>query len=308
VYVKDRDSRTILTNPATLALYGKDISDVKGRGAIDWHPQKDEVERIVANDRMVMERGESMQFEEPFTGVNGRRMFLSTKTPWRNQAGEIVGIVGVSTDITDRERRTQHMEFVMRELTHRSKNLLTIIQSVARQTSKQTDDIGEFHRSFDSRIQALAALHDLLIRHNWEGAGLDEIVKSQLRAFANSDRVKIDGPDIVLRPDVAQALAMAFHELATNATKYGALSDSGTVNVLWRVEDGKLHLEWIERGGPAVKPPKREGFGSTVLRRVAANVPQAQIEYEFAREGVSWRLSAVLSALIGPVDQGLPSS
>ncbi len=297
VYVKDRDSRTILTNPATLTLYGKELSEVKGRGAIDWHPKVDEVERIVNNDRIVMARGESMQFEEPFTGVNGTRIFLSTKTPWRNEAGEIIGIVGVSTDITERERRAQQMEFVMRELSHRSKNLLTIIQSIARQTAKQSGNIEDFHSSFDNRIQALATLHDLLIRHNWEGAGLDEVVKSQLRAFADSERVRIEGPNIVLRPDVAQVLAMAFHELATNATKYGALADGGTVNVRWRVESLMIHLEWIESGGPKVTAPVREGFGSTVLKRVAANLTDAQIEYTFGREGVSWRLVAPLSTL-----------
>lgn len=308
VYVKDRDSRTILTNPATLALYGKQLSEVKDRGAIEWHPQTDEVARIVANDRAVMERGESMQFEEPFTGIHGRRVFLSTKTPWRNEAGDIIGIVGVSTDITDRERRAQHMEFVMRELSHRSKNLLTIIQSIARQTAKQTHDIEAFHHSFDSRVQALATLHDLLIRHNWEGAGLDEVVKSQLRAFANSDRVRVKGPNIVLRPDVAQVFAMAFHELATNATKYGALSESGNVDVHWWTDGDNLVLEWIESGGPEVRPPSREGFGSTVLRRVAANVPQAQIAYEFRREGVRWCLSAALASLTADSDLPPPNA
>ncbi|HWV42732.1 sensor histidine kinase [Pseudorhodoplanes sp.] len=303
VYVKDRQSRTLLTNPATLRLYGKEMADVRGKRAIEWHPQVDEVERIVANDRLVMERGESMQFEEPFTGVDGRRVFVSTKTPWRNEAGEIIGIVGVSTDITDREQRTQHMEFVMRELSHRSKNLLTIIQSVARQTAKQSSTFEEFHHAFDSRVQALAALHDLLVSHNWEGAGLEEIIRSQLRAFARSERVTVSGPEIVLRPDIAQVFAMAFHELATNAIKYGALSESGNVDIRWDIRDGVFELHWLERGGPKVEPPLREGFGSIVLKRVASNIPHARISYDFGSDGVRWTLTAPVESLTDIADR-----
>lgn len=298
VYVKDADSKTILTNPATLQLYGKTLDDVKGRGAVDWHPNKEEVERIVENDRTVMARGESMQFEEAFTGVDGRRVFLSTKTPLRDQSGQVVGVVGVSTDVTDREKRAQHVEFIMRELSHRSKNLLTVIQSIARQTAKQSADFEEFQPAFDSRLQSLAALHDLLIQHNWAGASIAEVVQSQLKPFANRDRVDAKGPDILLKPDVAQIFAMAFHELATNATKYGALSgDHGCVTIRWTVTDGLFAIDWKEQGGPAVSAPKREGFGSTVLKRIAAHIPQAKIDYAFDSTGVVWRLEAPLSLI-----------
>jgi PAS domain S-box-containing protein len=296
VYVKDAESRTILTNPATLRLYGKMLDEVKGRGAIDWHPNRDEVERIVENDRTVMERGESMQFEEPFTGAHGRRIFLSTKTPLRDASGAVVGVVGVSTDVTDREKRAQHMEFVMRELSHRSKNLLTVIQSIARQTAKQSADFDDFQKAFDSRLQSLAALHDLLIEHNWEGASIAEVVQSQLRPFANRNRVDAEGIDVLLKPDVAQVVAMAIHELATNATKYGALSrDTGRVSIRWGVIDGgTFFIEWREQGGPAVAPPQREGFGSTVLKRIASHVSQAKIAYAFDESGVVWKLEAPL--------------
>ena len=272
---------------------------MKGRGAIEWHPNREEVERIVQNDRTVMERGESMQFEEPFTGVHGRRVFLSTKTPLRDPSGNVIGIVGVSTDVTDREKRAQHMEFVMRELSHRSKNLLTVIQSIARQTAKQSTDFESFQKAFDSRLQSLAALHDLLIEHNWEGASIAEVVRSQLKPFANRDRVDAEGIDVLLKPDVAQVFAMAFHELATNATKYGALSrDGGRVSIRWGVnEDGTFFIEWREQGGPPVTQPQHEGFGSTVLKRIASHVPQARISYAFETSGVVWRLEAPFSLI-----------
>ncbi len=298
VYVKDADSKTILTNPATLQLYGKTLDDVKGRGAIDWHANREEIDRIVENDRTVMARGKSMQFEEVFTGVDGRRVFLSTKTPLRDQSGEVVGVVGVSTDVTDREKRAQHVEFIMRELSHRSKNLLTVIQSIARQTARQSADFADFQPAFDIRLQSLAALHDLLIQHNWEGASIAEVVQSQLKPFANRERVDAAGTDILLKPDVAQIFAMAFHELATNATKYGALSDrGGCVKIRWTVSDGTFAIEWKEQGGPTVTTPKREGFGSTVLKRIAAHVPQAKIEYAFDSTGIVWRLEAPLSLI-----------
>ena len=302
VYVKDADSKTLLTNPATLKLYGKSLEDVKGRRAIEWHPNPDEVSRIVANDRTVMERGESLQFVEPFTGAGGLRVFLSTKSPLRNEIGKVVGVVGVSTDITDREVRAQHVEFIMRELSHRSKNLLTIIQSIARQTAKRSGDISAFISSFDDRLQSLSALHDVLLRHNWEGAALDEIVHSQLHPFVNKDRVAVHGPKVFLKPDIAQIFAMVFHELATNATKYGALSsEQGRVDVHWEFNGADmapdLFLKWSEFGGPPVTASRSEGFGSTVLKKIAAHVPRATIEYEFLREGVYWRLSAPLSAL-----------
>ena len=179
-------------------------------------------------------------------------MFLSTKTPLRDQSGTVVGVVGVSTDVTDREKRAQHIEFIMRELSHRSKNLLTVIQSIARQTAKQSVDFDQFQHAFDSRLQSLAALHDLLIQHNWEGATISEVVQSQLKPFANRDRVDAGGVDVLLKPDVAQIFAMAFHELATNATKYGALSsDGGRVAISWSVTGGEFHdrMEGAGRAG-----------------------------------------------------------
>lgn len=136
-------------------------------------------------------------------------------------------------------------------------------------------------------------LHDLLIQHNWEGASIAEVVQSQIKPFVNYERVEAVGIDILLKPDVAQIFAMAFHELATNATKYGALArDGGRVAIRWSITDGYFTIEWREQDGPAVQPPLREGFGSTVLKRVASHVPQATIDYQFDPSGVVWRLGA----------------
>ncbi len=303
VYVKDTESRTLLANPAALRLYGRTFDDVKGRQAIEWHADPAEANRIVANDRLVMEKGVSMQFEEPFTGVDGTRIFLSTKTPLRDETGRVIGVAGVSTDVTERENRARHIEFIMRELSHRSKNLLTVIQSVARQTAKQSSDIEVFQQSFDSRLQSLAALHDLLVSNDWRGASLGEVVASQVAPFAREEQFRLDGPDLLLKPDVAQLFAMVFHELTTNAAKYGALSvDEGHVDVTWRILDDRTNrmfsVRWAESGGPVVTDAKSNGFGSIVLRKIASQVTGAQISYEFRAQGVIWELEAPLDSLI----------
>jgi PAS domain S-box-containing protein len=302
VYVKDTNSRTILTNPAALKLYGRQFEEVKGRQAVEWHADKTEVDRICHNDRLVMEKGESMQFEEPFTGADGTRIFLSTKTPLRDETGRVIGIAGVSTDVTERENRARHVEFIMRELSHRSKNLLTVIQSIARQTAKQSADIEVFLHAFDSRLQSLAALHDILVRNDWRGAAIGEIIASQIEPFAREKQFRLDGPALLLKPDVAQLFAMVFHELTTNAAKYGALSvDDGHVDVTWSIVGegpGKvLSVRWAETGGPTVAEEPSSGFGSIVLKKIASQVTGARITYDFRPLGVTWELVAPLDPL-----------
>ncbi len=130
IYVKDLESKALLRNPA--ALFGRTWDEIAGQKEAAWHQDAEEAAQVVANDRKVIEAGESMQFEEQFTTPSGVRTLLSTKSPLRDARGEIIGTIGVSTDITERESRARHVEFIMRELSHRSKNLLAIIQSVVR--------------------------------------------------------------------------------------------------------------------------------------------------------------------------------
>ena len=161
VFVKDLQSRALLRNPA--ALFGKTWDEVEGRKEGEWHQDPKEAEQVVANDRKVIESGTSMQFVEPFTTLQGRRTLLSTKSPLFDEDGKIVGTIGVSTDITDRENRARHVDFIMRELSHRSKNLLMIIQSVASQSIKQSVSLEDFRLQFTERLASLSRLHDLLI-------------------------------------------------------------------------------------------------------------------------------------------------
>jgi len=300
VFVKDLQSRALLRNPA--ALFGKSWDEVEGRKEAEWHRDPTEAAQVVANDRKVIESGTSMQFEERFTTPLGVRMLLSTKSPLFDEDGKIVGTIGVSTDITERENRARHLEFIMRELSHRSKNLLMIIQAVARQSIRQSASLQDFEQQFNDRLASLARLHDLLIQEEWRGASLRAIAQSQVGPFAGG-RAELDGPAILLKPDIAQVISMVLHELATNAAKYGALSNAtGKIQLTWGYVDNqrkRLFVQWQETGGPAVLAPQRTGFGTVVLERMALQIPDASASLKFLTAGVVWYLEAPLDSLVG---------
>jgi PAS domain S-box-containing protein len=295
IFAKDLEGRAILRNRA--ALFGKEWDDVKGRREAEWHSQTEEALQVSENDRKVIESGRSMQFEEPFTTERGQRILLSTKSPLFDATGNIVGVIGVSTDITEREVRARHVEFIMRELSHRSKNLLAVVQSIARQSARQSSGFEEFEEKFVARLGALTTLHDLLVHNEWDSVTLRAMAEAQTQSL--SDRIEIDGPDISLRPACAQVLSMALHELCTNAIKHGALSsETGGIKLHWSLDGADtVHLEWREFGGPPVEKPQRTGFGSTVLERSCLQIIGSTTSIDFQREGFLWRLSAPRASL-----------
>lgn len=192
----------------------------------------------------------------------------------------------------ERDEREAHVHLIMRELSHRSKNLLAIVLAIARQTARNTRDFSEFESRFGARIQALADAHDLLVEQQWSGAALDGLVRAQLSAFG-IERVTISGRPVMLRAEAVQNVTLALHELATNASKYGALSVAGgKVAVSWELEGNDettpiLRLTWRESGGPPVKPPERKGFGCFVLERVTVNA-LGEGRLEFDEAGLVW--------------------
>ena len=171
----------------------------------------------------------------------------------------------------ERDEREAHVRLIMRELSHRSKNLLAIVLAIARQTSRNSSNFGEFEERFNARIQALADAHDLLVEQQWAGAALEDLVRAQLSAFG-TERVTTSGERVVLRAEAVQNVALALHELATNAVKYGALSvPQGRVAIDWRPHGDGVRLTWRESGGPPVTEPERKGFGRFVLERVTVS-------------------------------------
>jgi PAS domain S-box-containing protein len=200
-------------------------------------------------------------------------------------------MVGTAADITERKHAEENQFLLMRELNHRTKNLLSVVQSIANQTAASSPR--DFVERFSQRIQALSASQDLLVNSEWRGIEIELLVRTQLAHFADliGDRIMIDGPRLSMTPSAAQSIGMALHELATNAGKYGSLSDDqGSVTIDWRIDADQFSIGWTERHGPRVKPPKRRGFGSTIISKVAENNLGGEVELAYDASGVIWRL------------------
>ncbi len=195
------------------------------------------------------------------------------------------------------ENRRQKL--IAQELSHRIKNTLSTVQAIAAQTFGKAGVDEEARRAFDNRLAALARAHDLLTAESWAEAPIHELVASATSPF-DAGRFRIDGPALALAPRQAVALCLALHELATNATKYGALSvPDGLVEIGWRAEDDSVHCVWVERGGPPVGPPKARGFGTRLLERGLVSDLGGNIRLDFLPDGLRCEMSAPLAALRG---------
>lgn len=211
-------------------------------------------------------------------------------------------------DVTARRRAEDTQRLLIGELNHRVKNTLATVQAIASQGFRHARSEKEFQDAFTGRLQALSRAHSMLSATTWESAGLRALIADQVAIGAVSeDRLLLDGPEVDLPPELALRFSLIFHELATNAHKYGALSNPvGTVSLSWRLESGLLSLQWAEEGGPPVTPPERRGFGSTLIQHSMA-ADGAQITSEFAPEGVRWTMTLPLAAKAGaPAPQASP--
>ena len=200
--------------------------------------------------------------------------------------------VFMAYDVTDQKAYEDQILFLMRESNHRAKNVLSLVQAIARQTAvRQPED---FIGRFNERIRALAASQDLLVRNKWQGADVEDLVRAQLAHFADlvGSRIAVDGPKLRLKATAGQAIGLALHELATNAGKYGALSvDTGHVDVGWQLEGDIFVMSWTERNGPPVSPPERHGFGGMVVGSMVERSVGGEVELNYATSGVMWRLT-----------------
>ncbi len=194
-------------------------------------------------------------------------------------------------DISERRAAERQRDLLLAELNHRVKNTLAVVQGIAHQTFKREDVSDELYRAFEGRLSALAAAHDMLTRTSWSQARLHELADEALGVGASHrSRIELSGPPLTLDPRAALAIAMALHELSTNAVKYGALSnDSGRVRVQWSIADGgadRFILHWIETDGPPVVTPQKRGFGSQLIERILASELDGRVELRFQPEGV----------------------
>jgi PAS domain S-box-containing protein len=295
VYTQDRDLRyTSLSNP----ILGRPIEDILGRTDDELFPSGSG-EAIIKLKREALNGGRSTRAEVCFEDTEGGRWHDLHVEPLRNESGKIVGLTCASIDVTERKEGEAHLRLLLRELTHRSKNLLAVIQGMARQTAKHAGSIDGFLTQFSARLYALAASHDLLVRESWHGASIDQLVRSQLAQHIekHAGRVVIEGPDVALKPEAAQNLGLALHELAINAEKFGALSvPDGRISVTWEQRETPkgvaIELDWREQLGPKVKARRKKGFGSLVIEHNLTRALDAKVDLTFEPEGL--RCSVVI--------------
>jgi PAS domain S-box-containing protein len=232
------------------------------------------------------------------SGVLEERFLDFIYQPIHADNGEISAVFMQGHDVTEEVMLAQRQEMLINELNHRVKNMLAIVQGLAAQSFRGLAGSAPARDTFDARLKALAAAHDLLTEQNWQPTSLAETVRSAIAATAGGEveRVSIEGEDVLLQPQTAVALAMTLHELSTNAIKYGALSAAGgCITVRWRIDDTAdeetLNIVWLESGGPPVVPPLRKGFGTRLIERGLAGDAGAQTSIEFAPAGVRCRIT-----------------
>ena len=226
-------------------------------------------------------------------GISGSPIFAT--------GGRVMGVAAVHRDMSENRAYKEHLGFTLRELSHRTKNLLAVVQGLARMIARRSDDIEEFEVRFRGCIQALAYCHDLLVQHEWQGATLDELLRVQLAPFGGVDsrKISVQGPEVFLTPSAMQSLGLVLHELATNATKHGALSSpAGSVSISWtRDATEGARVVWEEQGGPPVSEPSHKGFGQVVFERIGASL-DGNIATEFRPEGFVCSVTIAANNLI----------
>jgi len=243
--------------------------------------------------------------EKRFIRKDGRVIWMSVRSsPVRAAAGKLLYLVRVVQDITERKAAEQRAKLLIDELNHRVKNTLATVQSLASQSARSAPTPAAFRESFEGRLIALSKAHDQLTQHHWESADLRELVSGSLAPYAGAERVVLRGEDVVLRPRAVLTLAMTFHELATNAAKYGALSvPGGRIEIRWRPVrlqggDGRalLQIDWLEEGGPPVAEPNQRGFGSKLIEGSVKAELGGSARLTFAPEGLRCEMLIPLEA------------
>ena len=314
IYTTDAEGRITFYNQAAVDLAGREPELGGDQWCVTWrlyHPDG----TPLAHAECPM--AQALKENRPIRGVEALAErpdgtlapFLPFPTPLHDADGKLVGAVNMLVDISERKRADERQKVLIDELNHRVKNTLATVQSIAMQTLREAPSPETFAANFEARLIALAKAHDLLTRRQWQGADLADIVAQELAPFAEGaeGRVAIEGETITLEPRVALALSMAFHELATNAAKYGALSaPEGRVAIRWRVEPGEddepaaVALEWTEQDGPPVAPPERRGFGTRLVERSVARELGGQADLRFEPPGVRCEIRFPLQS--GPAD------
>ena len=305
LYVFDRQHRFVYANDALLAMWGMTWEEARLKTCLEigyepWHAamHDEEIERVIATRAPI--RG-----DVPFPhSEKGLRIYDYIFTPVFGVDGEVEAIAGSTRDVTDRRQHEEHLQLLIHELNHRVKNTLATVQSIVRQTLGTATGLEDGAASIESRLFALSRAHDVLTRENWHSADVRDIVAGAIAPYDTGagSRFDVEGPPCRVNPKRALALAMALHELGTNAVKYGALSNGeGRVRIAWDCEQSgdaeMMVFSWREAGGPQVSPPGRRGFGSRLLERGLRNDLGGDVRLHYGPAGVEFSATAPLDTV-----------
>jgi PAS domain S-box-containing protein len=288
--------------PGWQAFTGQSLAEARGQGWLTAiHPDDRAATRAAWSEAIAT--GEPYTMEHRVRRADSAyRIMVAQGIPIRGCDGSIEEWVGIHTDVTDARLNEQHQRLLIGELNHRVKNLLTTVQSIASQSLRSAPSPEEARDAFSARLHALSRVHDVLTRERWDGADLADVVANAIEPYDDGakSRFSCSGPSLRLVPKPAQSIAMALHELSTNAVKYGALSsDAGRVAIRWRIDGPTLHLSWTESGGPPVTPPVHRGFGSKLVERGLAAELEGTARLAFEPGGVVCEIVAPLAVATG---------
>ena len=292
---KESDNPIIFANDAFLSLSGYHREEVLGQSfnfMMAGGAETRALEQVEAALDGSSEGGSEIRCRRKDGSVFWAALYIS---PVRDESGAIVQHFASFADLTSHKQEQALSTLMIDELNHRVKNTLSTVQSIVWQALRKASDPEVVRESIESRLFALSRSHDLLTRENWKGAGLLDLLNEAMEPFAvaggRAERIVIAGKNIRVSPKAALALGIAFHELATNAVKYGAFSnDAGSILIDWKIaptpEGDRLILNWQEKDGPSVTPPSRKGFGSQVIERGLAHELEGTVDLDYRTDGV----------------------
>jgi PAS domain S-box-containing protein len=303
------DGTLIEANTAALTAAGLTREDVIGRKFWDCYWWSHDPEAMLRLQQAIARTatGEVERYDEVVRMKDDSRITIDFMlSPVMGEDGRVELLVPSGVDISERKRSEEQFANLMREVNHRSKNLLTVVQSILRQMKPR--DVKGFVSDFGQRLAALSICQDLLINSATESVALDQLIVSQLGHFRDAlgERIQLGGPNLIVAPEVAQSIGMAIYELCTNAGKYGALSNErGRIDITWQVDfDSEagcemFSLNWVETDGPEVSEPDEAGFGSVVLGDMLAMTLDCAVSTNYFREGLQWHLRCPVHKLVG---------
>jgi len=281
------DGRFLEVNNRFAEITGYSAAELLAGGFQQITHPEDLAEDLAHVEELLSGRNQTFAMEKRYVGKDGAPVWVNlTVALVRDEAGMPDYFISVIEDIGERKKAQDRERLLSREVDHRAKNLLMVVQSIVHLSGGP--DIDDFKTSVTGRIQALARAHSLLAASRWNAVALRSLVQEELEPYAMEGcRVTCGGPELNLKSAAAQSLGLVIHELATNAAKYGALSvPHGRVAVNWRLDDQQMYLEWRESDGPAVAPPSSSGFGSALIRITIERQLKGQMKYDWVPEGL----------------------